>query len=1065
MRLAALLLLLLPLCSQAGENVFISYEKGVERLFIEFGPGGPSERRFFIPAEPKDVRLGLADSLPELRGSKVLSAAKADAQEMVEHLALSQLQLLPVYGATAVQWSESFLGLLTSNLRGLAGGERKGLGLFTLGSKPSPRLDEPAGGRVDNEGVSLELGPSGIGSVVRVHFRASDKNRAIAVEFPSARRYAPLQGLGEGPLVVRADGFMKPRMGGKLHARYFIQGRRTLYTRIRIDTLPAAAPEGFWLERGAPARTRFLSAFVRHPRASLVLLSLFASLLAGLALGRFVFGWTGSLGWAKSAALGLLNTLTSLPLLLACLLKKPFLDRRKLLYAFFFPVAYWVALELVAFLLVGKGVRVPWDGYDKPIPGALGPGSLSLAVLALLGPARAFQRLSSAESLFREWLKTTLWALALLFLVVDILPKSAAMLFGVGAAGASLDPFLAGFSGADLALLAYGFIACGLVVLALAGLSLVPKEEEEAWATASLAVLGASVFLSLFRPNSPPLAACAACGAVVAACLSARGRSAGRIRAGMAAAVLVYGASLWLGLPKFYWPAQKLAGALKSRDAVIAWSVAERLEAKPAAEVVAAVSPLLSDSSRFVRRYALAVLAGTRSVAASALPQALRLLREDPDYEVRRVALRFVHEVHGHQFWRDAAPRRGVSGGKAFDPYPLMAREPVLHEGVLPALSGALQCDPDERMRSAAASELGHFAAPSAAPALVEAALRGDPASGLGRRALRAASRFPPKTLLPLLVKGLADPRTRLNAAAVVESLGPKGRGAASALERAFAAEKRPEVRSALRSALGAADRARLAELLSRGVNDPDRRVSAEALQALGALGLSAPKSALPALTRAMRQNADPLKRLDAAILLRQWKDEEAGIVLFGSMNDGRLSELDRFRAALALTESGDPAAVSSFLRLLGAGDPALKRWAAGALGRLRTKESIPALAEAAKSEDLEVCAAAAGALTRLGAPEAVPGLLRMLASPGLQASALRLLGELGPAGAPAVPALKKILLEAEDEGARRSAGRALVRIAPKAAGPILDQASRLWKNQSLKKEFERMRREAEASR
>jgi HEAT repeat protein len=394
-----------------------------------------------------------------------------------------------------------------------------------------------------------------------------------------------------------------------------------------------------------------------------------------------------------------------------------------------------------------------------------------------------------------------------------------------------------------------------------------------------------------------------------------------------------------------------------------------------------------------------------------------------------------------------------------------MAKQPILHEAVIPSLVRAMRDDPDERMRAAAASELGHFRAPAAAAAVVEAALWNDPADGLGRRAVRAAQRFPAGSVLSLLVRGLGDPKTRSNAAAVLVGLGPQARKAGPALKRAYAAEKRPEVQAALRRALEGADKGWLAESLVRDVDDPDRGVRSRSMQELGSLGLKAPKSAVPTLTRAMRQNADPVKRLDAAILLNQWKNEEAGFVLFGLMNDARLGELDRFRAALALSESGDKTAVAVFVRLLSGGDAAVKKWAAGVLGKLRTKESIPALAEASKSEDLEVCAAASGALVRLGAPEALPGLLRMLKAPKtlrLQAPAIGLLGELGPAAAGAVPALKKVLADDESEDARRSAGRALVRISPREAAAALAEASRLWKNRSLKKDFDRMRREAE---
>jgi HEAT repeat protein len=144
--------------------------------------------------------------------------------------------------------------------------------------------------------------------------------------------------------------------------------------------------------------------------------------------------------------------------------------------------------------------------------------------------------------------------------------------------------------------------------------------------------------------------------------------------------------------------------------------------------------------------------------------------------------------------------------------------------------------------------------------------------------------------------------------------------------------------------------------------------------------------------------------------------------------------------AAGALNEMGADAseALPTLIAALNDRNAFVRGYVAGALASMgpRTRPVFPALVKALKDSDWVVRCKAAGALVRAGADTGimVPALTRMLKDKSryVPQVAVRLLGDLGPAAAPAIPDLRGFLRRGWPEAAE-----ALGKIGPVAKGAV----------------------------
>lgn len=236
----------------------------------------------------------------------------------------------------------------------------------------------------------------------------------------------------------------------------------------------------------------------------------------------------------------------------------------------------------------------------------------------------------------------------------------------------------------------------------------------------------------------------------------------------------------------------------------------------------------------------------------------------------------------------------------------------------------------------------------------------------------------------------------------------------------------------------GTSDAAREAIIgLSDALADPDVEVRVNAISGLIAAGPGASK-AVPDLIQAL-SDSRPEVRKEAAIVL-QWLGPaaaKAADALSTALSDSD-SEV-RSEAIVALGEIGPEArgAVPGLVAALADPDPYVREEAAFALGKIGpdAKEASTPLRAALQDKEAGVPLYAAFALERLApSPSGVPvALIRALENPTLGPVAARTLGELGPAAAPAVEALRQAL-QSDTAELRTWAGIALSKIDPENA-------------------------------
>ena len=267
------------------------------------------------------------------------------------------------------------------------------------------------------------------------------------------------------------------------------------------------------------------------------------------------------------------------------------------------------------------------------------------------------------------------------------------------------------------------------------------------------------------------------------------------------------------------------------------------------------------------------------------------------------------------------------------------------------------------------------------------------------------------------------DPDIRWRAACALHRVGPAAKTELPALLKALG-DGSALVRSGAEDAVAAIGREAgpgLVETLGSG--PPPARVAAARL--LGKLESAAPTGAAEALERAAAEGDDALKAA-ATEALAKLRPADAGPYGPLLLKLGDEDVLARSAAAKKLVAAGAPA-VPAVVGLLS--DPARAEKAIEVLGQMgaAAKEAVPALIEIFGDPTLGYPATVA--LLSIG-PGAVPALIAALTRPEakIRAGAARTLGEFGPYGAAAAPALQ-LLLSDSNERVRKAAESALARL------------------------------------
>jgi HEAT repeat protein len=283
---------------------------------------------------------------------------------------------------------------------------------------------------------------------------------------------------------------------------------------------------------------------------------------------------------------------------------------------------------------------------------------------------------------------------------------------------------------------------------------------------------------------------------------------------------------------------------------------------------------------------------------------------------------------------------------------------------------------------------------------------------------------------------GNGDQNTRRQAAQALASIGPDARPVVPQLVEQALLEDNP----AIAQALLRIDPDAAVTAFAKALTESDPRVRERAATALFQLGPQA-KAALPALAAAAKDaNPGVLEKVFKA--LERIGPEAApalGAALAIEDTESRLGALH----ALQELGPGAKAAVPAIQAVLKDKDERVRHEAADALGRIgpAATAATPALLEAVADKNLNVVRQALMALEKVGlAPDqfatelqaAVPAFVAAFENNELESNArvlaVRLLGQMGPAAAAAVPALQ----QAAKGGALASAAQdALRKIGP----------------------------------
>lgn len=353
-------------------------------------------------------------------------------------------------------------------------------------------------------------------------------------------------------------------------------------------------------------------------------------------------------------------------------------------------------------------------------------------------------------------------------------------------------------------------------------------------------------------------------------------------------------------------------------------------------------------------------------------------------------------------------------------------------------LTGLLQ-DASPMVRAHAARSLGKIgaAAKSAAPALV--ALTNDPDEKVRRQAVKALRHIRPGVEItgPVFTKLLEDPDPGVRLR-VLNSLAETGAEAVPGLVKALQNEKMAYWACVVLREMGPTAKEAVPALTEK-LKDSRPEVRREAILALAAMD----QAAAPAVPQIAGQLADPSTRIAATYTLGRIgsipADAEAKIRQAAKDSDKLLSTTSLWALARVHPEDKQlqQEATEQLVQRIKDKDANVRAAAARALAALPAAAGIvgPVLEKSLQDADSLTVQHALDALAAFG-DKAVPGLTRALKHEQVRAQAANVLGQIGPAAAPATSLLAQ-LVDDKDVRVANEAALALAKIGPAASDAV----------------------------
>jgi HEAT repeat protein len=353
--------------------------------------------------------------------------------------------------------------------------------------------------------------------------------------------------------------------------------------------------------------------------------------------------------------------------------------------------------------------------------------------------------------------------------------------------------------------------------------------------------------------------------------------------------------------------------------------------------------------------------------------------------------------------------------------------------------------DDSAQVRAHAVRALGEIGAP-AKPAVADLIeLAKDPDETVRRQVVKAVIKIRPgpQVTVPLCVKLLedADPGVRMRILQAVADAGPK---AVPGLIVALKHEKAAYWACLVLREIGPPAKDAMPALIDE-LKNPRPEIRREAILALAAMGDEATAAVEPIAATLGDEYARAAATYALGRIGRIPADAETAIRANGKSDDKMLSTTSLW--ALARVHPEDTSlrreATEQLLERLKDRDPLVRLAAARALAALPPAPEItaPLWEKALQGADEKTVLHALDALAALG-PPAVPRLVDALQHEKLRGQVVYVLGKMGPAAAPATPALAKLIADKDDHVAQEAI-LALANIGPgaKEAVPALAAA------------------------